>query len=219
VPVAVDLEHRLDVAADRHVVRLQLEAVATQRQAGMCRPRSDHPHIHDTTYQLEVLKQAATAPGGVPDVVGLVLGEVVEIAGLAQPDLGLLVLGHLLLVEHLPHVVLRRLVREVERPLVVLRVHVLGAEDDGLAVGEDADGVARHEVGLAPERQRHVVLGVVVGEERHAHLLLRDLEHPRLELLAQLLRRCLPPEQGLLAQLQRQVQVPQMTPLRLLVQT
>nr|ACN33368.1 unknown [Zea mays] len=182
MPMAVDLEHCLDVAADRHVVRLQLEA------------------------------------GGVPDVVGLVLGEVVEVAGLAQPDLGLLVLGHILPVEHLPHVVLRRLVREVERPLVVLRVHVLGAEDDGLAVGEDADGVARHEVGPAPERHRRVVLGVVVGEERHAHLLLRHLEHPRLQLLAQLLRRRRPPQQGLLAQLQRLVQVPQMAPLGLLVQ-
>ena len=36
VPMAVDLEHRLDVTADRHVVWLQLEAVAhTGRQAGM----------------------------------------------------------------------------------------------------------------------------------------------------------------------------------------
>lgn len=65
---------------------------------------------------------------------------------------------------------------------------MLGAEDNGLAVGEDADGVARHEVGLFPERQSHVVLGVVVGEERHAHVLILYLKHPRLELLAQFLR-------------------------------
>ena len=99
-----------------------------------------------------------------------------------------------------------------------LVTYVLGAEDDGLAVGEDADGVARDKVGLPPEGQGHVILGVVVGEERHAHVLVLYLEHPRLELLAQRLRRHRPPQQGLLAQLQRLVQVPQMAPFRLLVQ-
>ena len=59
-------------------------------------------------------------PGCVPDVVGLVLGKVVELLRLACPDLGLLELGDLLLVVHLPHVVLHRLVCEMERPLVVL---------------------------------------------------------------------------------------------------
>jgi hypothetical protein len=55
--------------------------------------------------------------------------------------------------------------------------YVLRAEDDGLAVREDADGVARHEVLLPAELHRGVVLGVVVGQERQAHALLRQLEH------------------------------------------
>jgi hypothetical protein len=86
--MAGDLEHRLDVAAERQVVGLQPEA------------------------------------GGVPEVVGPVLGEVVVLLRPRRPDAGLLVLGDPLLAEHLPHVVLHRLVREVERPLVVLRVHL-----------------------------------------------------------------------------------------------
>jgi hypothetical protein len=91
-------------------------------------------------------------------------------------------------------------------------MYVLRAEDDGLAVREDADGVARHEVLLPAERHRDVVLDVVVGQERQAHAPLRQLEHAGLHVLLQRLRGRRAPEQGLLAQAQRLVEVPQMAP-------
>lgn len=117
--MAVDLEHRTDVAAERHVVGLQLEA-AEQAFA-------DSQNRHDDIAlgrSSECQAKQPFVPGGVPDIVSLVLGQVVELLRLPHPDLGLLVLGDLLLVKHLPHVLLHRLVREVERPLVVLRVHL-----------------------------------------------------------------------------------------------
>lgn len=175
VSMAAHLQHRLDLLPVRQVVRLQPEAETNRR------PYYKSQHgiraIRKTTITTYV-------PGGVPEVVGLVLGLVVLLEWPLCADGGLAVAGDLLLTVHLPHVVLHRLVGEVEGALVVLRVDVLRAEHHRLAVGEDADRPPRHEVLLPPERHRPVLLGVVVRQERHAHVLLLHLEHPSLHCIA-----------------------------------